>query len=209
MKSLSRVPLLATTLSDCSLPGSSVHEIFQARVLEWVAISFFNHSVGQKRKYLLLCFFFFFFFFCVCVYVRDIILHGTWMVFSSRVCFKKWLIMSLSRIFFFFKLELLLYNLLWKRVLSGALIAGKICRLCKRVRGKKKKHKKPNSKELLSGWLLHNNGNSARCFHVWIKGSFFPKRTVDEYNSWSLVCKWFVSVSQLGSLPKFPVPKSV
>ena len=23
---------------DCSLPGSSVHEIFQARVLEWVAI---------------------------------------------------------------------------------------------------------------------------------------------------------------------------
>ena len=26
---------------DCSLPGSSVHGIFQARVLEWVAISFF------------------------------------------------------------------------------------------------------------------------------------------------------------------------
>ena len=25
---------------DCSLPGSSVHGIFQARVLEWVAISF-------------------------------------------------------------------------------------------------------------------------------------------------------------------------
>ena len=25
---------------DCSLPGSSVHEIFQARILEWVAISF-------------------------------------------------------------------------------------------------------------------------------------------------------------------------
>ena len=27
---------------DCSLPGSSVHGIFQARVLEWVAIAFFN-----------------------------------------------------------------------------------------------------------------------------------------------------------------------
>ena len=26
---------------DCSLPGSSVHEIFQARVLEWGAIAFF------------------------------------------------------------------------------------------------------------------------------------------------------------------------
>ena len=25
---------------DCSLPGSSVHVIFQARVLEWVAIAF-------------------------------------------------------------------------------------------------------------------------------------------------------------------------
>ena len=26
---------------DCSLPGSSVHGIFQAIVLEWIAISFF------------------------------------------------------------------------------------------------------------------------------------------------------------------------
>ena len=25
---------------DCSLPGSSVHGIFQARVLKWVAIAF-------------------------------------------------------------------------------------------------------------------------------------------------------------------------
>ena len=25
---------------DCSAPGSSVHGIFQARILEWVAISF-------------------------------------------------------------------------------------------------------------------------------------------------------------------------
>ena len=29
-------------LTGCSLPGSSVHGIFQARVLEWVAISFSN-----------------------------------------------------------------------------------------------------------------------------------------------------------------------
>jgi len=28
---------------DCSAPGSSVHGIFQARVLEWVAIAF-SHS---------------------------------------------------------------------------------------------------------------------------------------------------------------------
>ena len=25
---------------DCSLPGSSIHRIFQARILEWVAIPF-------------------------------------------------------------------------------------------------------------------------------------------------------------------------
>ena len=29
---------------DCSPPGSSVHEIFQARILEWTAISFFRGS---------------------------------------------------------------------------------------------------------------------------------------------------------------------
>ena len=31
---------------DCSLPGSSVHRIFQARVLEWGAIAF---SVKELR----------------------------------------------------------------------------------------------------------------------------------------------------------------
>ena len=33
---------------DCSLPGSSVHGIFQARVLEWIAISFSRGS-SQPR----------------------------------------------------------------------------------------------------------------------------------------------------------------
>ena len=33
---------------DCSLPGSSVHGIFQTRILEWVAISFFRRS-SQPR----------------------------------------------------------------------------------------------------------------------------------------------------------------
>ena len=31
--------------TDSSLPGSSVHGIFQARVLEWVAISFSNYKL--------------------------------------------------------------------------------------------------------------------------------------------------------------------
>ena len=29
---------------DCSLPGSSIHGIFQARVLEWVNISFSRYG---------------------------------------------------------------------------------------------------------------------------------------------------------------------
>ena len=43
VKSKSEVTQLCLTLShpmDCSLPGSSAHGIFQARVLEWVAIAF-------------------------------------------------------------------------------------------------------------------------------------------------------------------------
>ena len=42
VKSESEVTQLCPTLSDpmdCSLPGSSIHGIFQARVLEWVAIA--------------------------------------------------------------------------------------------------------------------------------------------------------------------------
>ena len=44
VKSLSRVRLCDPL--DCSLPGSSVHGIFQARILEWVAIYF---SRGSSR----------------------------------------------------------------------------------------------------------------------------------------------------------------
>ena len=43
VKSESEVAQLCPTLSnlmDCRLPGSSVHGIFQARVLEWGAIAF-------------------------------------------------------------------------------------------------------------------------------------------------------------------------
>ena len=36
---LSRVQLFVTPM-DCSLPGSSVHGILQARILEWVVIPF-------------------------------------------------------------------------------------------------------------------------------------------------------------------------
>ena len=35
---------------DCGLPGSSIHEIFQARVLEWGAIAFsINDTLDQNK----------------------------------------------------------------------------------------------------------------------------------------------------------------
>ena len=40
-------PILCDPM-DCSLPGSSVHGIFQAIVLEWIAISFYSGS-SQPR----------------------------------------------------------------------------------------------------------------------------------------------------------------
>ena len=68
VKSESEVAQLCLTLSnpmDCSLTGSSVHGIFQARVLEWGAIAFsdldeYQHMNGQRRCGVCMCV-------CVCV----------------------------------------------------------------------------------------------------------------------------------------------
>ena len=52
MKSESEVaqscPILSDSM-DCSLPGSSVHGIFQARVLEWGAIAFPEISINLAK----------------------------------------------------------------------------------------------------------------------------------------------------------------
>ena len=57
VKRESEVAQSCPTLSDpmdCSLLGSSIHGIFQARVLEWVAIAFSKESLGiikqEKRQ---------------------------------------------------------------------------------------------------------------------------------------------------------------
>ena len=52
---------------DCSLPGSSVHGIFQARILEWVAISF---SIRFHMNAL----------------IGDIIDDNRWSVFLTSLC---------------------------------------------------------------------------------------------------------------------------
>ena len=51
VKSESEVAQSCPTLSDpmdCSLPGSSIHGIFQAKVLEWGAIAF-SDSLDQDK----------------------------------------------------------------------------------------------------------------------------------------------------------------
>ena len=55
VKSESEVAQLCLTLHDpmdCSLPGSSIHGIFQARVLEWGAIAFSGKSSYKSLKLL-------------------------------------------------------------------------------------------------------------------------------------------------------------
>ena len=42
-------PILCNPM-DCSLPGSSVHGIFQARTLEWTAISFSRGFSGPRDQ---------------------------------------------------------------------------------------------------------------------------------------------------------------
>ena len=54
VKSESEVAQSGPTLSDpmdCSLPGSSVHGIFQARVLEWGAIAFSDYTLEVRNRF--------------------------------------------------------------------------------------------------------------------------------------------------------------
>ena len=58
VKSESEVAQLYLTLSDpmdCSPSGSSVHGIFQARILEWGAIAFSEGWLGQAISFIKLC----------------------------------------------------------------------------------------------------------------------------------------------------------
>ena len=57
MKSESEVAQLCLTLSDpmdCSPPGSSIHGIFQARVLEWGDIAFSVDCVNHNKLWKIL-----------------------------------------------------------------------------------------------------------------------------------------------------------
>ena len=47
--------LTLCNLMDCSLPGSSVHGIYQARKLEWVAISYARGSFWPRDRTCISC----------------------------------------------------------------------------------------------------------------------------------------------------------
>ena len=50
MKVIQSCPTLCNHM-DCSLPGSSVHGVLQARILEWVAIPFSRRSSTQESNW--------------------------------------------------------------------------------------------------------------------------------------------------------------
>ena len=54
VESLSHVWLFCYPM-DCSLPGSSVHGFSQARILEWVALSFFRGSSQPRDRACIFC----------------------------------------------------------------------------------------------------------------------------------------------------------
>ena len=58
---------------DCSLPGSSVHGIFQARVLEWVAIAFSSphHYTTYKQMLSFIAFLYIMFLILLYLYLVD------------------------------------------------------------------------------------------------------------------------------------------
>ena len=83
VKSESEVAQSCPTLSDpmgCSLPGSSVHGIFQARVLEWGATAFSTNAKYVNPCFSLLCSFFAFpSFYSLKVHTKD----GSLAIFTS------------------------------------------------------------------------------------------------------------------------------
>ena len=58
----------------CSLPGSSIHGIFQARVLEWVAISFFRGSSWPRDRTQVFC-----------IAGRHFTIWATWEIHSAAI----------------------------------------------------------------------------------------------------------------------------
>ena len=80
VKSESEVAQSCPTLRnplDCSPPGSSVHGIFQARVLEWVAIAFSNIDTSLKVRTSFLSI-------CVRIFLRQCFFVASFLYFQPK-----------------------------------------------------------------------------------------------------------------------------
>ena len=95
---ITKLCLTLVTLMDCSLPGFSVHGVFQARILEWVAISFFRGSSWPRNRTWVSCIAGRF---CTNWAKREAFLSG-----DQHICFQIWL--SLSSTFMCLHLAMLL-----------------------------------------------------------------------------------------------------
>ena len=71
---------------DCSLPGSSIHGIFQARVLEWVAIAFSESKSNQPILDFAWIRYASFMFVCVCWVMSDVFNPVDYCPPGSSVC---------------------------------------------------------------------------------------------------------------------------
>ena len=67
---------------NCSPPGSSVHGILQARILEWVAIPFSRESFGPRDRTPISCIAIRFFTIAPSEH-RDLLSHQMWMMIPS------------------------------------------------------------------------------------------------------------------------------
>ena len=88
VKSESEVAQSYPTLSDpmdCNLPGSSVHGIFQARVLEWVAIAFSIYAPANG----IILFFFMAKYYSI-VYKYHIFIHLITLFYPLEILHKVW-----------------------------------------------------------------------------------------------------------------------
>ena len=87
-------------LTDCSPPGSSVHEIFQARILEWVAISSSRGSSRIRGRTHVSC---------VSCIGKQILHH--WATWKAHVC--SYICINIKVIMLFVSSQPTLHSMVW------------------------------------------------------------------------------------------------
>ena len=95
---------------DCNLPGSSVHGIFQARVLEWIAILFFRGSFWLRDQTWVSCITGEFFTVCLRHQGSPMIRYSPTKWSLRKGYYQRWRVIFLFFFFNFYFYFTLLYN---------------------------------------------------------------------------------------------------